>query len=112
MTLRVSPLVILASALAAASAVPASAAETVELVLENHTFTPREVKVKAGEDFSIHVVNKDPTPAEFESHPLKVEKVVAGQSEITVRIRALEAGTYEFYDEFNMSTATGTVTAE
>lgn len=109
MTLRISTALILASVLAA---VPAAAGETLELTLENHAFTPKDVKVKTGEDFSIHVVNKDPTPAEFESHPLKVEKVVAGQSEITVRVRGLEAGTYEFYDEFNMSTATGTVTAE
>jgi plastocyanin len=90
----------------------ALAGETLELTLENHAFTPKDVTVKAGEDFSIHVVNKDPTPAEFESHPLKVEKVVAGQSEITVRVRALKPGAYEFYDEFNMSTATGTLTAE
>lgn len=111
MTFRASA-VSLALVLLAAFAAPASAGGTIELTLDNHAFTPRDVKVKAGEDFTIRVVNKDPTPAEFESHPLKVEKIVAGQSEITVRVRALKAGTYEFYDEFNMGTATGTVTAE
>jgi hypothetical protein len=99
-------------ALALGAAASPAFADTIELKLQNHAFTPSSFKVKAGVAFSIKVKNLDDTPAEFESHTLKVEKVIAGQSEATVRVKALKPGAYEFFDEFNQAVARGTVIAE
>ena len=38
---------------------------------------------------------------EFESKSLRVEKVVAANSEGVINVRALKPGRYEFYDDFN-----------
>jgi hypothetical protein len=89
----------------------AMAAEPVRLVLENHRFTPAEVRVPAGERFRIEVVNQDPTPAEFESPGLKVEKVVVPNGSIQVSAGPLKPGAYPFFDEYHPDTALGTVTA-
>ena len=40
-------------------------------------------------------------PIEFESTSLRVERVVAAKSQGVVNVRALKAGRYEFYDDFN-----------
>ncbi len=55
---------------------PAWAADPVKLMLKDHRFTPSQVTVPAGERVSIEVENQDDTPAEFESHDLRVEKVI------------------------------------
>ena len=56
----------------------ACAEETFKLSLKDHKFTPSELTVPANERFLIEVENLDPTPAEFESTDLKVEKFVVG----------------------------------
>jgi plastocyanin len=83
-----------------------------EITLKDHVFSPAEVKVPAGKPFKLVVKNLDTTPAEVESKPLKLEKVVAGGGTITLSVRALSAGKYPFFDEFNEATAKGTVIAE
>lgn len=95
----------------AAAMQPADAEETFKLSLKGHKFTPNELTVPANERFLIEVENLDPTPAEFESADLKVEKFVTGGGKITVRSRALKPGTYKFFDEYNPHAATGTVIA-
>lgn len=89
----------------------ACAEETFKLSLKDHKFTPNALTVPANERFLIEVENLDPTPAEFESTDLKVEKFVVGGGKITVRARALKPGTYKFFDEYNPDVATGTVIA-
>jgi hypothetical protein len=83
-----------------------------ELKLQDHAFVPSEVKVPAGKPFKLTLRNGDATPAEFESKALKFEKVVAGSAEVTVNVRALEPGKYEFYDEYHEDEAKGFVIAE
>ena len=103
----------LLSLLALASLAPAAArAQDFTLTIKDHRFTPAEIKVPANKRVTITVVNSDPTPEEFESHQLKVEKVIPGKSKATVRIGPLKAGRYPFVGEFHEDTAKGTVIAE
>jgi hypothetical protein len=55
-------------------------AQDVTITIKNHRFTPSEVKVPANKRIQLTVVNDDPTPEEFESREMKVEKVIPGKS--------------------------------
>ena len=104
---------LVACSLAAALLVPALAqADDFTLTIKDHVFSPSELKVAAGKRHTITVVNNDATPEEFESHALKIEKVVPGKSKGVVRIGPLKAGTYPFVVEYHESTAKGTITVE
>jgi hypothetical protein len=96
------------------AALPAFAAGegTVELVIQDHKFQPAVLEIPAGKRMQIHVRNLDPTAEEFESAPLKIEKVIAGKGEGTVRLRPLEKGSYPFIGEYHSSTAKGTIIAK
>jgi hypothetical protein len=86
-------------------------ADPLALTLSGHRFSPDQIMVPAGKRVSLRVTNADPTPAEFESSALRVEKVVPAGKTITVNIGPLNPGTYKFIDDFHRETATGTVTA-
>jgi Cupredoxin-like domain len=79
----------------------------VKLTLKNHRFEPAEPHAPAGKPFTIEVTNLDGTPAEFESKTLRVEKVVAAGSTITLQMRALAAGRYRFFDDYHEDTSEG-----
>ena len=85
---------------------------TFEITLKNHAFNPAVLKVPSGKPFRLRVVNMDPTPAEFECRDMKIEKVVAGNAEIAVRVKPLQPGTYEFVDEYHQDTTKGHIVAE
>ena len=63
---------------APAAQAQAPAPPEIALTIEQHKFTPEEIKVKAGQPFVLVITNKDATPEEFESKELRVEKVVPG----------------------------------
>ena len=90
----------------------AGRADDLTLTLKNHKFTPAEIKVPANKRVKLTVVNDDPTPEEFESHDLRVEKVIPGKSKGIVRIGPLKPGRYPFIGEYHESTAKGVVIAE
>ncbi len=90
----------------------AAQAQSVTVTIKDHKFTPAEIKVPANKRVQITVINDDPTPEEFESKALKVEKVVPGKSRGVVRIGPLKPGRYPFVGEFHEDTAKGTVIAE
>jgi plastocyanin len=92
-------------------ALPVQAAEPVRLTIKDHHFIPEQVTVTAGEQFRIEVVNEDPTPAEFESSELHVEKIVMGGGKISVFARPLKPGTYGFFDDYHPDTTKGSVIA-
>jgi len=97
-------------ALALALAAPASAADEpakVSLTLKDHRFSPAETAAPAGKPIVIEVTNSDTTPAEFESKPLRVEKVVPAGGKVTVQVRPLSPGRYRFFDDYNEATAEG-----
>lgn len=79
------------------------------LTIKNHVFTPDTLEVPADQKIKLIVVNEDPTPEEFESDELNREKVVNGNSKITLMIGPLKAGTYPFIGEFNEKTAKGQI---
>ena len=107
-----SHLVLLGLAVMLAAAPGAARAQDYTVTIKDHRFTPSEIKVPANKRFEITVINDDATPEEFESHPMKVEKVIPGKSKGVVRIGPLKPGRYPFVGEFHEKTATGVVIAE
>ena len=91
-----------------------AADEPITLTIENHAFVPKEIKVPAGQKLRLLVVNKDPTPAEFESKPLAREKIIAGKSSATILIGPLKPGRYPFVEEYHEkdAAAQGVIVAE
>ena len=104
---------LLAACLASTLLAPAVAhADDFTLTIKGHKFTPSELKVAAGKRHTITVVNSDATPEEFESHALKIEKVIVGNAKGVVRIGPLKAGKYPFVGEYHEDTAKGVIVAE
>jgi plastocyanin len=98
----------------AASCVGASAEDvfTATTTIRDHRFEPSEIRVPAGKRISLTVVNADPLSEEFDSAALKVEKVIAGNSQGVVHISPLRPGRYDFIGEYHEETAKGQVVAE
>ena len=92
-----------------AVAVPARAQDTVEIAVtvKDHKFDPAELQAPAGKPIVLRIKNLDATPMEFESKTLRVEKVLTGNSEAVVNVRAQKPGRYEFFDEFHEKTTRG-----
>jgi hypothetical protein len=81
------------------------------LTLKDHQFDPVELRVPANQRFRIEVENRDPTPAEFESSDLHLEKIVVGGGKITMFAGPLKPGTYKFFDDYHPDVAKGTIVA-
>ncbi len=104
--------VILCTAL---SAVVASAADTppeLALTLDQHRFSPEEIRVKANAPFILVITNKDTEDEEFEMSSLRIEKVIAGGKTLRLKMPALKPGTYQFIGDFHEKTARGRIVAE
>ncbi len=82
------------------------------LELKDHKFQPATPTIPAYTEVKLTVKNLDATPAEFESEDFDVEKVIPGNSEITVNVGPLEAGTYEFYDEYHEDESTANLVVQ
>lgn len=93
---------------------PAHAAEelVIEISIKDHKFSPDAIKLPAGKAAKLIVKNLDATPEEFESNDIGFEKIIAGNSDATIRVKPLEAGTYIFFGEFHMDTALGHIVVE
>jgi hypothetical protein len=85
---------------------------SVRLSIKDHRFQPADARAPAGKPITIEIHNFDPTPAEFESRTLRVEKVVVGGGTITVQIRPLGAGRYRFFDDYHEDTTEGFLTVQ
>lgn len=99
-----------ADAVAPAAASPPPAGLT--LVIQDHRFIPDEITVPANTKVEIEVINKDPLAEEFESHDLRIEKVIGGKSSGTIRLKPLDPGRYSFTGEYHAETAKGVVIAK
>ena len=113
--LRPAKFLLLVAAPLVSSAVLSSAVlaqDALVLTIKDHKFEPAELRVPADKAVTITVKNLDPTAEEFESKALKIEKVIAGKSEGTVRLRAMKPGRYEFVGEFHEKTAKGVIIVE
>jgi hypothetical protein len=102
----------LALSLAAFSSAAHADQPVIQLSLKNHRFEPAEINADANKPLTLEVANQDPTPAEFESKNLRVEKVVPGNSKITVQVRPLPPGRYRFFDDYHEATTEGFLTVK
>ncbi len=82
------------------------------LTLKDHKFAPAELAVPAHVRIRLTIVNQDPTPAEFESHDFKAEKVIAAGRQVSLIIGPLEPGTYGYFDDYHESSARGRLVAQ
>ena len=97
----------MAAALLLAVLLPVSALAqqaTVTISVKNHKFEPARPAAPANVPITLRIRNLDPTPMEFESVSLRVEKVVVGNGEGVIHLRALEPGEYRFFDDFHQET--------
>jgi plastocyanin len=105
-------LALAAAWLLGAGVIPAAAQTEVTLTIENNRFQPEEIKVKAGAPFVLVIANKDKGPEEFESHDLRIEKVIPAGKTVRLKMPALKPGTYGFVGEYHAQTAKGRIVAE
>lgn len=84
------------------------------LTISEHAFEPKEIAIPAGKKIKLLVVNKDSTPAEFESKPLNREKVIPGKSTGIINLGPLKPGRYPFVEEYheNDAAAQGVIVVE
>ena len=89
-------------------------AETPSFTIEirDHLFYPSQLTVPANTKVKLIVINRDPTPEEFESYELNREKVIMGGAKAIIFIGPLPAGDYPFFGEFNPKTAQGMIKVE
>jgi len=86
-----------------AVAAPAAAEDDPVFRIEfnDGTMTPARIEVPADTRFELQLVNLGKTPAEFESVPLRKEKVIAPGVTTTMVIKYLDPGEYSFFDDFH-----------
>jgi Cupredoxin-like domain len=90
----------------------ARADSIIELRYEGHRFSPANLTVPADHALTIKVVNASNETIEFESFRLNREKAVQPGEAIAVRLPALSAGTYDFYDDFHQDVPQGSIIAK
>jgi Cupredoxin-like domain len=83
-----------------------------EIRFADHHFAPRTLVVPAGQPLMLTVVNSSRERIEFESFKLNREKVVGPGETITVRLPALRAGSYDFFDDFHPDVSEGEIVAK
>jgi plastocyanin len=108
----VAALLVACLALMSSSASAADAPPEIALTIESNRFQPEEIRVKAGAAFVLVIANKDKAAEEFESHDLRIEKVIPGGKTIRLKMPALKPGSYSFVGEYHEKTAKGRIVAE
>jgi len=108
--LKNSALVAVVAIAAAISAPPSRAQQAIEVQVSyaKGKFEPAEISTPADKAFTIRIKNLEGKAMEFESKSLRIEKVIAANSEVIVNVRPQKPGRYEFFDEYNEK-ARGTV---
>jgi hypothetical protein len=96
---------IAAAALALCALQAFAAAGEFTLTIKDHAFTPKELKLPAGQKLKLLVLNQDPTPAEFESKALGREKIIPGNSSAVIHLGPLKPGRYAFVEEYHETEA-------
>jgi plastocyanin len=103
---------LLLAAVTVAGAQLAAAESGIIVTIKDHKFIPAEIHVPAGKPSVLTIKNEDGSVEEFDSSALKVEKVIVGGGEGSVRLRPLDPGHYPFMGEYHSDTAQGVVIAE
>lgn len=91
----------------AAQAARADDPYVVELMARDGRFEPAEIVVPAARRIKVTIHNAGDSPIEFESLPLRKEKVLAPGARSFVVIAPLKPGRYAFFDEFHPDTGRG-----
>jgi cupredoxin-like protein len=86
------------------AAANAQTAPPLSLVIRDHQFVPAELSLPAGVKSEVVIRNEQAVPAEFESSSLHREKVVPPGGTASVFVGPLNAGRYEFFDDFHPAT--------
>lgn len=84
---------------------------TFRLELNDGKLSQTRIVVPARQRIKLIVVNRGKTPAEFESLPLRKEKVLAPGVESFLVFPSLSPGEYKFFDDFHQS-AQGVIVAK
>jgi hypothetical protein len=71
------------------------------IVFNDGNVTPLRIEVPANCRIEIQLVNEGKTPAEFESLPLRKEKVIAPGVTTDLVMKGLDPGEYPFFDDFH-----------
>ncbi len=90
----------------------ARAGDSAEIRFDHHQFTPLNLPVPAGQPLTIKVINASNETIEFESFKLNREKAISPGESIVVRLPALSAGDYDFYDDFHQDVPQGSIVAK
>ena len=83
--------------------------QAVEIRFQGHRFVPQRLVVPAGQPVRITVINLSAETMEFESFRLNREKVVEPGQAVTIELRPLKAGSYDFYDDFHADVPEGEI---
>lgn len=104
----------LSAALLAGGGLPARAQEmpVFTLTLKGNRFDKAEIVVPANTRLVLLIKNQDATPEEFESHDLRVEKIVPAGKEIRLTVGPLKPGRYRFFGDYHEDTANGFLIAQ
>ena len=92
---------LLAATWVAAPAALAQQAKEITITYKGKQFQPARINAPANTPLRLHVKNADAQDMEFESTSLRVEKVIAPNSEGIINLRPLAPGSYEFFDDFD-----------
>lgn len=71
------------------------------ITIRNHQFVPSHLELPPGIKVKLTIRNQDNLPAEFESVDLSREVVVPVNLSVSIFIGPLNAGKYEFFNDFN-----------
>jgi len=94
---------------AAPSATAGGSLRTVELTMRAGRLVPETLEIPAGMRVKIVIRNEGPGPAEFESHALGLEKVLAAGAKSFVVVAPQKPGEYDMFDEFHPATGRGRI---
>jgi len=83
---------------------PVQAQDAITIAIRDSQFVPSEVQIPAGKKVELVIKNEQKKAAEFESHSLRREKVIAAGSTASVFVGPLQPGRYEFFDDFHPQT--------
>lgn len=86
--------------------------QTFTLTIKDHRFDPARLEVPSNVKFKLVVKNLDNERAEFESKPMKLEKIIAPRGAITLTVGPLKPGEYTFVEEFHEDVAKGVLVAK
>ncbi len=102
----------LAIAVAGYSGPAASADDPVfTITFDDGVVAPQRLEVPAETRFEIQLINNGATPAEFESIPLRKEKVIGPGVTTFIVIKYLDPGEYAFFDDFHPDAAPAVLVA-